>query len=927
MPPQQRHRSRSQDPTDARATEYEGASPALTPWPLVDRDEQRQALAEARAQRRNAVVVGPPGAGKTRLAREALTDATHERWDPVWVVATKSAAAIPFGALSFLPQLTADDKGGLGAIREIVAALAQRAARQPIVFAVDNAHLLDDASAALVQLLAYAVDDVVVMATMRHEPAPDAVEAVAWDESTVRVGVEALTAAAVDRLVSASLDGPVDGLSLRQIRQLSSGNPLVLRELLRQGRLDGAFTRTDGVWRLRQPLYTSTLLRDIVWQRMAALPPSTRAVLELVSCGEELPLGLLEHLATPTAIANAECSGLLVVEEGPDGYTARLDEPLHSWVLRKNMPVVRTRAVWRELARGLAEVSPAGAATDRAGLVRRALWQVRGGAIDDPTILSPAAAAAFDQQNLATAEQLARRANQHTPGGVDEPLLFEVLTAAGRYEEAEAAFADAAPAQPTARGRWAAVRTAVRFWCGPGDWRESEAPGQVGGGAGCGSTAAAAGPEAVARCWVLLFADRLHEARWAGQRVLDQLPHASDEVLAAQAAAATSCAAALLGRFGAAARIGSRLLPAAARQAGRVHPAEAGRGGGLRWLAEPTGYLTAVTLVATGRITQAVAMADYGYQAAVAAGSAPAAAGWLAVRGSVDLLRGRGCTAASALQEAVALLRDGDPLRLLGFCLSRLAAATALGGDTETAHQWLAASGHELRPSDALFTAWSQLDRAWVLAADGRTTEAIELVTATADRAQRRRHATLELVARYDMVRLGTVHAAYPRLVQLADAVDGTLAGTFADAAAGLLTEDWAALEVAAEAFADHDLMLLAAEASTAAARGLRATGRRTRATAAAGRASAHVAACEGARTPMVDADQRTELLTRREREVALLAAEHQTSQAIAERLRVSIRTVDNHLARAYAKLGVAGRRELTAVLSPEVGHPNESPE
>jgi DNA-binding CsgD family transcriptional regulator len=35
----------------------------------------------------------------------------------------------------------------------------------------------------------------------------------------------------------------------------------------------------------------------------------------------------------------------------------------------------------------------------------------------------------------------------------------------------------------------------------------------------------------------------------------------------------------------------------------------------------------------------------------------------------------------------------------------------------------------------------------------------------------------------------------------------------------------------------------------------------------------------------------------------------------IAERLFVSVRTVDNHLARVYTKLGVAGRAELADVL------------
>ena len=51
--------------------------------------------------------------------------------------------------------------------------------------------------------------------------------------------------------------------------------------------------------------------------------------------------------------------------------------------------------------------------------------------------------------------------------------------------------------------------------------------------------------------------------------------------------------------------------------------------------------------------------------------------------------------------------------------------------------------------------------------------------------------------------------------------------------------------------------------------------------------------------------------LTRREREVAELAAEGLPSRAIGERLHVSKRTVESHVLRVYAKLGVRSRAEL----------------
>ncbi len=55
--------------------------------------------------------------------------------------------------------------------------------------------------------------------------------------------------------------------------------------------------------------------------------------------------------------------------------------------------------------------------------------------------------------------------------------------------------------------------------------------------------------------------------------------------------------------------------------------------------------------------------------------------------------------------------------------------------------------------------------------------------------------------------------------------------------------------------------------------------------------------------------------LTARELDVARLASQRVRSKEIAEQLALSIRTVDNHLARAYRKLGVAGRDELAEAL------------
>ena len=202
-----------------------------------------------------------------------------------------------------------------------------------------------------------------------------------------------------------------------------------------------------------------------------------------------------------------------------------------------------------------------------------------------------------------------------------------------------------------------------------------------------------------------------------------------------------------------------------------------------------------------------------------------------------------------------------------------------------------------------------ELGRAWAAAAMGELSRAREHARAAAELARERGQAAFQLRALHELRRLGEGSA---ELVALVTEVDGVFAET---AAAHATAADAQALLAVAEAFAAQDALLVAAEAAHEAATAFRAEGREASARAAAAVAASWLERCEGARPPTLLAAPAVEELTSREREIALLAASGASSREIAERLVLSVRTVDNHLQRVYRKLGLSRREELGKVL------------
>jgi DNA-binding CsgD family transcriptional regulator len=868
-------------------------------WPLVGREAELGSVAEALSDGSagGVVITGPAGVGKTRLALEVSRLAAARGCAVAWARATRSAASIPLGAFApLLPPAEVRLPGGVELLARARHALAERAAGRRLVLCVDDGHLLDDASAALVHQLVAAGETFATVTVRPDEPAPDALRALWKDELCAVLELRELPRDEVAGLLASGLGGPVDGRSVNAIWELTRGNALFLRELVRHGVDRGLLAEDGGVWRWRGKVEAGTRLAELVDLRIDGVGPDARGVLELVAVGGPLELGLIAP-ATPAALESLERGEL--VERGTDGRRrfVGLAHPLHGEAVRARLTPTRLEAIHAQLA----DAVEARGARRGGDLLRLATWRLESGAPDDGALFVRAAARALAAPDPALAERLARAAVRAGAGFDAELALGRALAASGRGLDADDVLAGLGGRARDDRERAAVAMARARnlFWALD---RADDADAAL-QGAERGVSDDGLRHELTAQ------RVRLTAARGRPQAALDAAgPLLRDSAVhdRARTTAALGAAEALFtsGKTEEAAALAEAWLPVARRHRDELPHAEPVLLG-----------MRAVALRLAGRLVEATTVSEHAYEALLARRSAAATAVEANMLGLIWLARGRVRTALRFCRESAALLRDGDAAGMLAFALAGVGQAAAQAGEPDAARA--AISEMERTPlGHKGFAVELVLARAWSAAASGELSRALGLARDAAALARSRGQQAYAVRALHDLCRLGDPAAAAPELAGLADRVDGPFAATAAAHAAALVAGDGAALLATAERFADQGALLVAAEAAGAAAAAHRGTGRRASARAATARAGLWLTSCEGARPPTMFAAPEATGLTPREREIALLAAAGSSSREIADRLVVSVRTVDNHLQNAYRKLGVTRRQDLSGVLT-----------
>jgi DNA-binding CsgD family transcriptional regulator len=325
--------------------------------------------------------------------------------------------------------------------------------------------------------------------------------------------------------------------------------------------------------------------------------------------------------------------------------------------------------------------------------------------------------------------------------------------------------------------------------------------------------------------------------------------------------------------------------------------------------------LRASAFAFAGHIEDALELAGEQYARAVAEGSKEGQ-GWFALVRAVALLDAGGLRlSARYSSEAAAVFREIGWPWWTRWALSALAHALALQGLGRAAASVDEEIGELAVDPRVHLGAEIVRARGWTAVATGDVSAARALFLQAAELARWSGACIIEARALHDLVRIGDGSVA-PRLEALSAVAEGPGVPARAVHARALSARRPALFEEASASFEASGAILLAAEAAADAAVAWRTQGDPRRAAAAQRRARSLAERCEGAATPALSTPGEVRaVLTRRELDIARLAAEGLSNKEIAARLFLSYRTVENKLHAAYAKLGVAGRHELASAL------------
>ncbi|OBI83840.1 AAA family ATPase [Mycobacterium sp. E740] len=834
------------------------------------------------------VIVGAAGVGKTRLAREVLRLAENAGERTTWIVGTESARALPLGAFTTVINDSSADP--LPNVRQLISSLVAQQRRGRSVLAIDDAHLLDPLSAHVVHQLAQSRASRLLVTLRSGADEPDAITALWKDGLLARLDLAPLSVDATRTVIEETLGGPVDARTVQRFWKLTGGNALFLRQLVADQIEAGRIRVTAGVWMWDGGVAVSQNMSDMVGRQLRQLTPDVALVVDTLSQCEPLAVDALCDLGDRAGLEAAEQLRLVTVERSGGHLVARLAHPLFGELRRASAGEIYLSKLRGRLAERLARDDDA----DPQATVRRGLLALESDLAPDPHLCLQAAQHAMTLLDLDLADRFATAADAvGAPGAAGVRALNLVLL--GRGEQAEEVLRAIVTDGEQNAHQWSTMRAVNLLWM---LGRIDDASDVLAG--------LAANPESAAERAARSTAEACVDAASARCAMAVQKASAALEsglltdFDAMMASVALTMALGALGRADELTAIAESALYRAMTSFQASH---------MRfWFASV--YARACRL--TGHIGECVAMVQ---RLAESSGEIPslAYANLTSLMAHADLMRGDVREAARLLHETRARIqRHGVTTGLRPATCFALAEAHAKLGEAEAANDAIAEARLSVPPGYLFMHTALSIATGWALAANGCVADAVTTVRMAAAQARERDQPTHELACFQAAAQWGDSSAAV-RVRDLADELGLPLAKAVARHTEALRADDGEELLRVADDYREIGDRAAAADAAAQAAVAFTGNQQRKRGLYAAAVAKELSDACGGLCTPALRSPA-SQPLTGRQREIVEFVVAGLTNREIANRLVMSVRSVEGHIYRACQRVGVSSREELAAI-------------
>lgn len=865
-----------------------------------------------------AILVGEAGVGKTALAR-AVARELDGSVAVLPISASPSLRKVPFGALSpYLRSLSINDVGSSVAVyRSIMAHLesTSNGNKKMPLFLVDDSHELDDNTSVLLSQLITG-RRARLLALARSTPDPMSEFGSLWQDGLLyRYEVRPLNQGEVHELCRRELGGDVLASVSATLAQMSGGNPMFLLALLRQGKRSGYLGVRNGVWRLAgAPPPLDVSLVDLIKVRFRRRTKDEMSVLETLALAEPMPFEALVHCTDRSSVTALQEDGLIAVS-GDRNRLVSLSHPLYGEVIRQDVPAGRSLTIRRKVLDVLDQES---ASAD--GFLRFVAWGLDCGLPpDDKSLLNAAivanrlhdsdfalrAARAVHTPELRGSSLVEIARAQMTRGnlGYAREIVDEVLdqcTTLSLAKEAtllSVALHVRAPNAPDAIradvARWKRIVDRIASVIAPDD-PELEA-----------AVAASRNGQRVLEGFALNYEGRFDEAERILREVLAD-EHCTDEVRLT----------------------GLSLLGEALGSTGRALEGIRATEEALQIIASHehrfVGYSEFVitrhfvSMAHAGLWDEIEELLDSLVRSQSSGPSAFSGVTELS-EGLIALRKGFMGSARTALILGVEGLRESDSNQLMPMALGLAAFACTMVGDTNRARGYAG----EFVASASLGTKQAQLlGKMHVVAANALfqgAARSIDELHVLAKQAESDGMTVLAAGALELAGRLGD-ERCFESLARITEPFQGPEGAVMTAMAKAAAQKDPAALISAAELAQSSGYLLVAAECLGKAVKYLSQRGDEHKSRTVQQKLNAIVAQLEGLQSPQFETVRSTAKLTQRELEIARLAGQGYSNRDIAEAQGVSVRTVEGHLYRIFAKLGITRRDELPGADPSSIG-------